>query len=233
MIAALPVKIMTLAWAPLRPMSGWLSRSTCRSIRTGKVLRLAYPSLGGLYRRELAAGSLVSLRHPPADAVHRAAIEAPRHYVQGDQYFLPRLYVAELVLAHIGRNPARTALEKTEQRLARADVLSAGKPQIGDDSVRRSHHLGIAQIEPGLVERRQRLADFGITHSRGAEVCFGPPQIGLRARQVRPRHGNILVRTDALRLGEGLLADEIGDDRIELAAGGKIRPLLLDLRFRR
>ena len=47
-------------------------------------------------------------------------------------HVLARLDIAELVLAHVSRNPARPALEEAQQRLAGADILARRQPQVGD-----------------------------------------------------------------------------------------------------
>src|SRR3954464_11578366 len=78
----------------------------------GEELRLAYPSLRRLDRRELAVRRFVALANAPADAVDLAAEELARLAVERDRHVLARLHIAELVFPHVRRDPPRAAFEE-------------------------------------------------------------------------------------------------------------------------
>src|SRR5512139_1602495 len=107
-------------------------------------LRLTQPSLVRLNGRHLAGGGFIALAGAPTDALDPPTEKLSRLDIQRDQNLLPGLDVAELVLPHIGGNPAWSAFEETEQRLSGTDELAGRQAKVGDHAVGRRHHRRVA-----------------------------------------------------------------------------------------
>ena len=109
------VKMMTFAWAPLRPASMPVLFVVVRDELDAdrEALRIPDPALTALCTvASWPVGAFIALADAPADAVHLAVEELAGLNVERDRHILARLHIAQLVLPHVGGNPPRTASRK-------------------------------------------------------------------------------------------------------------------------
>src|SRR4029453_1484900 len=95
-----------------------------------KTLRLTDPALRRFDSRKLPARRLIALADAPADALHLAAEKLAGFDVERNGHVLPRLDVPQLVFAHIGGDPARTALQEAEEGLSGRYILPGRQAQV-------------------------------------------------------------------------------------------------------
>ena len=60
-----------------------------------------------------------------------------------------------------------------------AGVLPRRQLQIGDQPIGGRQHIGVAEIEPGLLQRRHRLAQLRIIGTLRAQALAGAIELGL------------------------------------------------------
>src|SRR5689334_14848581 len=135
-----------------------------------ETLRRGQPSAAALARlRQAGRGIHIPLADTPADALHPSRQHTPGQYIEHHLGSRAGLDVLQVVLAQEGLQPYQLRVEEAQRRLTGGSELSNIELQVGYDPVPRRQQRGAGQVEAGLLERRQCLADLRVVGALGAE----------------------------------------------------------------
>jgi hypothetical protein len=89
--------------------------------------------------------------------------------------------VAQVVLGHVGADPHVVDRDQRHHRRAGLCEVADVRAQVGDGDLCRRTHLGVCQVELGLLYRCAGAAQLRVTVAAVAGRLLGLAQIGLGA----------------------------------------------------
>ena len=119
------------------------------------------------------------MRHAPADAFDFGGKDTPGERVEHELRRRVGFDVLQTVFAEIGVDPDVAGIDERQGHLAHGDEFAVRQLQVGDDAVARRSDRGADEVELGLLDGCERLAELGIVGALRAELLLGALELGL------------------------------------------------------